>query len=157
MRMQSKRGGINAIVADEDISLNKAVVATKDVNLTIDEVTLAQALASLKTSAAVVKRDSAATLQQTATISSPRKGLFNMSWEAFEKKDQIQFLIGTGSYQITVSLKKMGDLRGEKDEAKSAKIKELMKIILDEEEVAIDAIPLATKPPTIVDWKIHKE
>ncbi|GJT54908.1 hypothetical protein Tco_0989962, partial [Tanacetum coccineum] len=27
----------------------------------------------------------------------------------------------------------------------------------DEEEVAIDAIPLATKPPTIVDWKIHKE
>ncbi|GJV56257.1 hypothetical protein Tco_1457262 [Tanacetum coccineum] len=30
-------------------------------------------------------------------------------------------------------------------------------IIPDEEEVAIDAIPLATKPPTIVDWKIHKE
>ncbi|GJV88689.1 hypothetical protein Tco_1532627 [Tanacetum coccineum] len=26
-----------------------------------------------------------------------------------------------------------------------------------EEEVAIDAIPLATKPPTIVNWKIHKE
>ncbi|GJW70622.1 hypothetical protein Tco_0127539 [Tanacetum coccineum] len=26
-----------------------------------------------------------------------------------------------------------------------------------EEEVAIDAIPLATKPPSIVDWKIHKE
>ncbi|GJR05757.1 hypothetical protein Tco_0528741 [Tanacetum coccineum] len=31
------------------------------------------------------------------------------------------------------------------------------KIIPDEEEVATDAIPLATKPPTIVDWKIHKE
>ncbi|GJY90965.1 hypothetical protein Tco_0506161 [Tanacetum coccineum] len=30
-------------------------------------------------------------------------------------------------------------------------------IVPDEEEVAIDAIPLATKPPTIVDWKIHKE
>ncbi|GJT79507.1 hypothetical protein Tco_1053849 [Tanacetum coccineum] len=27
----------------------------------------------------------------------------------------------------------------------------------DEEEVAIDVVPLATKPPTIVDWKIHKE
>ncbi|GJX28195.1 retrovirus-related pol polyprotein from transposon TNT 1-94 [Tanacetum coccineum] len=27
----------------------------------------------------------------------------------------------------------------------------------NEEEVVIDAIPLATKPPTIVDWKIHKE
>ncbi|GJU46633.1 hypothetical protein Tco_1203899 [Tanacetum coccineum] len=27
----------------------------------------------------------------------------------------------------------------------------------NEEEVAIDGVPLATKPPTIVDWKIHKE
>ncbi|GKC88906.1 hypothetical protein Tco_1149555, partial [Tanacetum coccineum] len=43
------------------------------------------------------------------------------------------------------------------DDQEEAKIKELMKIILDEEEVAIDAIPLATKPPTIVDWKIHKK
>ncbi|GJS77964.1 hypothetical protein Tco_0727845 [Tanacetum coccineum] len=43
------------------------------------------------------------------------------------------------------------------DDQEAAKIKELMKIIPDEEEVAIDAIPLATKPLTIVDWKIHKE
>ncbi|GJZ36101.1 putative ribonuclease H-like domain-containing protein [Tanacetum coccineum] len=27
----------------------------------------------------------------------------------------------------------------------------------DEEEVVIDVVPLATKPPTIIDWKIHKE
>ncbi|GKB28482.1 hypothetical protein Tco_0867883, partial [Tanacetum coccineum] len=27
----------------------------------------------------------------------------------------------------------------------------------DEEEVAIDVVPLATNPPTIVDWKIYKE
>ncbi|GKC97798.1 hypothetical protein Tco_1168073 [Tanacetum coccineum] len=26
-----------------------------------------------------------------------------------------------------------------------------------QKEVAIDAIPLATKPPSILDWKIHKE
>ncbi|GKB80585.1 hypothetical protein Tco_0947480 [Tanacetum coccineum] len=43
------------------------------------------------------------------------------------------------------------------DDQEAAKIKELMKIIPDEEEVTIDAIPLATKPPTIVDWKIHKK
>ncbi|GJW22961.1 hypothetical protein Tco_0033583 [Tanacetum coccineum] len=36
-------------------------------------------------------------------------------------------------------------------------MKELMKIVPDEEEVAVDAIPLATKPPSIVDWKIVKE
>ncbi|GKF30499.1 hypothetical protein Tco_0100297, partial [Tanacetum coccineum] len=33
----------------------------------------------------------------------------------------------------------------------SAKIKEFMEIVPSEEEVAIDAIPLVTKPPTIVD------
>ncbi|GKC07176.1 hypothetical protein Tco_0998786 [Tanacetum coccineum] len=32
-----------------------------------------------------------------------------------------------------------------------------MEVIPDEEEVAVYAIPLATKPPTIVDWEIHKE
>ncbi|GKD83713.1 hypothetical protein Tco_1350552 [Tanacetum coccineum] len=29
--------------------------------------------------------------------------------------------------------------------------------IPNEEKVAVDAIPLATKPPSIVDWKILKE
>ncbi|GJT22722.1 hypothetical protein Tco_0892659 [Tanacetum coccineum] len=31
------------------------------------------------------------------------------------------------------------------------------KVVHDKEEVAIDAIPLATKPPSIVDYKIYKE
>ncbi|GJX46356.1 hypothetical protein Tco_0271546 [Tanacetum coccineum] len=43
------------------------------------------------------------------------------------------------------------------DDSEAAKIKELMEIVPDEEEVAIHAIHLATKPPTIVDWKIHKK
>ncbi|GJR07484.1 retrovirus-related pol polyprotein from transposon TNT 1-94 [Tanacetum coccineum] len=43
------------------------------------------------------------------------------------------------------------------DDQETAKMKELMKIVLDKEERAIDAISLSTKPPTIVDWKIHKE
>ncbi|GKB96236.1 hypothetical protein Tco_0982373 [Tanacetum coccineum] len=43
------------------------------------------------------------------------------------------------------------------DDQEAAKIKELIEIVPDKEEVAIDAIPLATKPPSIVDWKIHKE
>ncbi|GJT85548.1 hypothetical protein Tco_1067265 [Tanacetum coccineum] len=32
-----------------------------------------------------------------------------------------------------------------------AELQSLIKVILDKEEVAIDAVPLATKPPTIVD------
>ncbi|GJY75802.1 hypothetical protein Tco_0480918, partial [Tanacetum coccineum] len=45
----------------------------------------------------------------------------------------------------------------ELEENKKAKAEVIEEIIPDEEEVATDAIPLATKPPTIVDWKIHKE
>ncbi|GJR14750.1 hypothetical protein Tco_0797402 [Tanacetum coccineum] len=32
-----------------------------------------------------------------------------------------------------------------------------MEVIPDEEKVAIDAVPLVTKAPTIVEWKIHKK
>nr|GEU28865.1 hypothetical protein [Tanacetum cinerariifolium] len=38
-----------------------------------------------------------------------------------------------------------------------AELKQLMKIIPDEKEVAINAIPLVVKSLRIVDWKIHKE
>nr|GEU35109.1 hypothetical protein [Tanacetum cinerariifolium] len=43
------------------------------------------------------------------------------------------------------------------DDKETSKLKQLMKIIPNEEEVAIDAIPLAVKSLKIVDWKIHKE
>ncbi|GKC20829.1 hypothetical protein Tco_1022979 [Tanacetum coccineum] len=39
----------------------------------------------------------------------------------------------------------------------TTELQSLMEVIPDEEEVAIDDVPLATKPPTIVDWKIHKK
>ncbi|GJU14953.1 hypothetical protein Tco_1142919 [Tanacetum coccineum] len=43
------------------------------------------------------------------------------------------------------------------DDKETAELKSLMKIVPDEEKVAINAIPLATKPPSIVDYKIIKE
>ncbi|GKB83491.1 hypothetical protein Tco_1431606 [Tanacetum coccineum] len=43
------------------------------------------------------------------------------------------------------------------DDKETVELKQLMEIILDEEEVAIDAIPLTVKSPKIVDWKIHKK
>ncbi|GJR75796.1 hypothetical protein Tco_0088161 [Tanacetum coccineum] len=42
------------------------------------------------------------------------------------------------------------------DDQEEAEMKKLIKVVPDEEEVAI-TIPLATKPPSIVDWKIAKE
>ncbi|GJT56976.1 hypothetical protein Tco_0992030 [Tanacetum coccineum] len=43
------------------------------------------------------------------------------------------------------------------DDKEIAGLKQSLEIIPDEEEVEIDAIPLAVKSPSIVDWKIHKQ
>ncbi|GJY66394.1 hypothetical protein Tco_0468632, partial [Tanacetum coccineum] len=43
------------------------------------------------------------------------------------------------------------------DDQEEAEMKKHMEIVADEEEIAVDAIPLATKPPIIIDWKIIKE
>nr|GEV35692.1 hypothetical protein [Tanacetum cinerariifolium] len=43
------------------------------------------------------------------------------------------------------------------DDKETTELKQLVKIIPNKEGVAIDAIPLAVKPPGIVVWKIHKE
>ncbi|GJQ89996.1 putative ribonuclease H-like domain-containing protein [Tanacetum coccineum] len=273
----SKQGRINAIDADEDITLvndqddadmfdvntltgdevlAEQEVATKDVNLTIDEVTLAQALAALKSVKSKVKGDvveepsipvsiastkvSAATTTTTAIIPTPRKGIVITELEPekpLKKKDQISF-----DEQEAIRLQAEFDeeerLAREKDEAnvalteewddiqakvdadyqlaqrlqaeeqeqftteqkatlfkelleqrrkhfaakraeekrnkpptktqqkktmitylknmeEAAKIKELMEIIPNEEEVAIDVIPLATKPQKHCDGNIH--
>ncbi|GJZ48531.1 hypothetical protein Tco_0602363 [Tanacetum coccineum] len=253
----SSLGRINAIDADEDITLvndqddadmfdvntltgdevlAEEEFATKDVNLTVDEVTLAQVLTALnsvkpKVKANVVEEPSvlvsaastkvsAATTTTTAIIPTPRKGIDKGKGimvepeKPLKKKDQISF-----DEQEAIRLQDEFDeeerLAREKDEAtkeqeqftteqkatlfkelleqrrkhfvakrveekrnkpptktqqkktmitylknidakvdddqEAAKIKELMEIIPDEEEVAIDAIPLATKPPTIID------
>ncbi|GJU24576.1 hypothetical protein Tco_1163197 [Tanacetum coccineum] len=43
------------------------------------------------------------------------------------------------------------------EDKETVELQSLMEVIPNEEEVAVDAIPLATKPPSIVDWKILKE
>ncbi|GJS77081.1 hypothetical protein Tco_0726962 [Tanacetum coccineum] len=43
------------------------------------------------------------------------------------------------------------------DDKETAELKQCLEIIPDEEEVTIDAIPLAVKSSRIVDWKILKE
>ncbi|GKE12982.1 hypothetical protein Tco_1416533 [Tanacetum coccineum] len=43
------------------------------------------------------------------------------------------------------------------DDKETAELQSLMEFIPDEEEVVVDAIPLATKPPSIIDYKILKE
>ncbi|GJY57196.1 retrovirus-related pol polyprotein from transposon TNT 1-94, partial [Tanacetum coccineum] len=43
------------------------------------------------------------------------------------------------------------------DDKETIELQSMMEVIPDEEEVAVDAIPLATKPSSIVDWNIIKE
>ncbi|GJU06939.1 hypothetical protein Tco_1123369 [Tanacetum coccineum] len=63
---------------------------------------------------------------------------------------------GTELEQKVAKKQKIDDAKVDNDQ-EEARMKELMDIVPDEKEVAIDAIPLATKPPCIVDWKIIKE
>ncbi|GKD68992.1 hypothetical protein Tco_1323082, partial [Tanacetum coccineum] len=273
----SKQERINAIDADEDITLvndqydadmfnvntltgdevlAEQEVAAKDVNLIVDEVTLAQALAALKSvklkvkanvvkelsvpvSAASTKVSAARTIT-TATILTPRKGIVitelgtstttttissqpsqakvqykgkgimveepvkmkkkdqisfdkqeakrlqvnfdeeeKLTWEKdeanvalIEEWDDIQANVDA-DYQLAQRLQaeeqehskrirteleqkvtkkqKVDDVQettGVDNDQETTKIKELMEIVPDEEEVAIDAVPLATKPPT---------
>ncbi|GKB01672.1 hypothetical protein Tco_0829716, partial [Tanacetum coccineum] len=43
------------------------------------------------------------------------------------------------------------------EDKETAKLQRLIEVVPDKEEVAIDSIPLATKPLSIVNYKIHKE
>ncbi|GJU16205.1 hypothetical protein Tco_1144171 [Tanacetum coccineum] len=43
------------------------------------------------------------------------------------------------------------------DDQEATKIKELMEIVPDKDEVAIDAIPLAVKPPSIIYMLVEKK
>ncbi|GJS40850.1 hypothetical protein Tco_0565893 [Tanacetum coccineum] len=43
------------------------------------------------------------------------------------------------------------------DDPEEEEMKKHIEIVQDNEEIAIDAIPLATKPPMIVEYKINKE
>ncbi|GJW44378.1 hypothetical protein Tco_0073177 [Tanacetum coccineum] len=43
------------------------------------------------------------------------------------------------------------------DDKETTELKQCLEIITDEEEVTINAVPLAIKSSSIVDWKIYKE
>ncbi|GJZ07904.1 hypothetical protein Tco_0542187 [Tanacetum coccineum] len=98
-------------VLDGDEVLAEPKVIVKDVNLSVDEVTLAQALAALKS----------AKVQEKA----------NVVEEPCQKLEE---------------------------DKESKELKQCLEIIPnDRDDVTIDATPLSTKSPTIVDYKIYKE
>ncbi|GJV27132.1 hypothetical protein Tco_1383580 [Tanacetum coccineum] len=123
----SKQGRINAIDADEEITL---LSVQDDVDKEMFDVDALNALEALKTSNPKVK------------------GIVFQDPELVEGKEK---RAGTELMQENTKKQKV------EDDKEIAELKHLMKIIPDEEEVAINVIPLAVKSPSIVGWKIYKE
>nr|GEV90003.1 hypothetical protein [Tanacetum cinerariifolium] len=191
-------GRIEVIDADEDITLvNDQDDADKDmidvnilggeevfaavgqndnvVNITTEELTLAQALEALKTSKPKVKgiviqeqEEPGKSITTIATIpkqQSRDKGKAIMIEEPMKpkKKDQIRLDKEAGKRLQTIVGRKERKRAGEEliqkstkkqkveDDKETIEFKQLMKIIPDKEEVAINAIPLAVKSPRIID------
>ncbi|GJZ00512.1 hypothetical protein Tco_0517941 [Tanacetum coccineum] len=111
--------------------------------------------------------------QQPSQVKVQDKGKGKMVEEEpvkkFTKKDQLrldkELAFKLQAEEEEESLKRAGD-ELEQEKAKKQKIdgdqeevemKNLIEIVPGEEEVAVDAITLATKPPSIIDWKIVKE
>ncbi|GJU54797.1 hypothetical protein Tco_1228511 [Tanacetum coccineum] len=210
--------GVHDLVGDEVVVENE--VASKDVNLSVDEVTLAQALAALKTEEqeklsieeksklfvqllearkkhfaaikAKEKRNKPPTkAQKRNTMSTYLKNMVGYKHNQLKNKsfDDIQKLFDKAIKKVNtfvdmdtelvesskvraeaervqeISSKRAGteleqeSIKKEKvnEDKETTELQKLIEVVLDKEEVAIDAIPLATKPPSIVDNKIHKE
>ncbi|GJS56983.1 hypothetical protein Tco_0651767 [Tanacetum coccineum] len=78
--------------------------------------------------------------------------------EESSKKAKVEIAQESSSKRAGDELKQKNAKKQKVDEDKeTAELQSLIEVAPDEKEVAIDVVPLATKPPTIVDWKIHKE
>ncbi|GKC09310.1 hypothetical protein Tco_1000920 [Tanacetum coccineum] len=79
--------------------------------------------------------------------------------ERLQAREQEELTIEERAKLFQQLLEKRSKLFKQKvdDDQETTELQGMMEVIPDEEEVAVDAIPLATKPPSIVDYKIIKE
>ncbi|GKE45647.1 hypothetical protein Tco_1472931 [Tanacetum coccineum] len=78
--------------------------------------------------------------------------------EESSKKDEAEMIEESSSKRAGTELEQeVAKKQKIDDDQEEAEMKKHMEIVLDEEEITIDAIPLATKPLIIVEWKIIKE
>ncbi|GJR47369.1 hypothetical protein Tco_1315472 [Tanacetum coccineum] len=78
--------------------------------------------------------------------------------EESSKKDEAEMIEESSSKRAGIELEQEVAKKQKLDnDQEEAEMKKHMEIVLDEEEITIDAISLATKPLIIVEWKIIKE
>ncbi|GKC10285.1 hypothetical protein Tco_1001895 [Tanacetum coccineum] len=169
-------------MVEKDVSTADPVTTAGEVvtttTTTVDELTLAQTLIEIK--AAKPKGLKGRTiLQRLRSKEQKRKPPTKVSKEKYNVDLSRKIMADTSTNQLKTKIfedvqisKRAGEelesenLKKQKldenvkaevdDDKKEAEMKKHVEIVLDD-EVAIDAITLATKPPIIVDWKIIKE
>ncbi|GKA59232.1 ribonuclease H-like domain-containing protein [Tanacetum coccineum] len=127
--------GINKELSDKDIKPSESITTTPTLTTTTAAITITATSTRPKAKGLVIHEE-----EQVPTLTVSSQQHHNGSKRAGDELEQ-------------ESIKKQ-----KVDEDKeTTELKSLMEVIPDEDEVAVDAIPLATKPLSIIDWKIHKE
>ncbi|GJZ05262.1 hypothetical protein Tco_0538537 [Tanacetum coccineum] len=178
--VSSKDEGLGA---QEDVKKAVSIAKVTIVNATtttVDELTLAQTLIEIK--AAKPKGVTTATTTTTTVVTRPKaRGVVVQEPELMDKRKKYFARLKAEEQrrkpttkaqkrnQMCTYLKNMdgftySQMKNQSfDEVQKAfdktiaEMKKHIEIVDDEEEIAVDVIPLATKPPIIIDWKIIKE
>nr|GEX66391.1 hypothetical protein [Tanacetum cinerariifolium] len=161
--------------------VNAASIATTDstaATITTEEITMAQALVEIKTTKPKTKRivlhePSESPTTTTTVPSRNHRTRIDADYQMAERLQAKEQQELTDEEKATLFMqllekkrkffaaKRVEEKRNKPptpaQQKKSSELKQLMEIIPDEEEVAIDAIPLAVKSSKIVDWKIYKK
>nr|GEZ02279.1 hypothetical protein [Tanacetum cinerariifolium] len=158
-------------VAHKEVSaageVNAASIATTvsaAATITTKEITLAQSLMEIKTT----KPKAKVVLQELSEDASKQERKIN----DIDQDDDITLSFQKGKHTVDFRTKLVDGISkraGEEltqesakkkkveDDKETSELKQLMEIIPNEEEVAIDDIPLSVNSPRIVDWKIYKD
>ncbi|GKB98001.1 hypothetical protein Tco_0984138, partial [Tanacetum coccineum] len=136
---------------ETDYELAQRLQAEEQEELTIDKkATLFQQLLEKRRKHFAAKR--AEEKRNRPPTKAQQRSIITELVEGTEKREGLEKRAGT-ELEKEVAKKQKVDVEKE-TEQETTNLKSLMGIVFDEEGVAIDDIPLATKPPRIVDWKI---
>nr|GEZ56319.1 hypothetical protein [Tanacetum cinerariifolium] len=150
----SKQGRIDEIDADKNIALEEVVevvtIAKLIIDIVVDDVQVTTAIADILVSAA----ETIVTTTPTITAESTKTNV-----EESTKKDEAETAQESSSKRERDELKQERSKKQKmEDDKESVELKKCLEIVPDDgDTVTIDAIPLSSKSPTIVNYKIYKE
>nr|GEU29544.1 uncharacterized mitochondrial protein AtMg00810-like [Tanacetum cinerariifolium] len=160
----------NIVEKEVDVAQIQVTTVVTTPIISTDEVTLAQELTELKHTKPKAKAKGIVFHEPEETYEAQKERSYPVDEEVtlklqakFDKEQRLVGMMFDRAFKrVNTFVDYITELVEEsskkaKVEVTEAELKQLVKIIPDEEGVAIDAIPLVVKPPSIVDWKIQKE